>query len=123
MIIIPIVIYVIITAGIILFHISLFFGMPLGAYTLGGKYGSVIPQNKRYIPLLSAGILAGFLFVKLNRVLQSNYPIYVIASWIITVFFILSIIAHCFTPSKKEKKVMLPINIILGVCSLLISMH
>jgi len=109
------------SAVIMIFHLLLALGLPLGDRAMGGKYPGKWPVYMRFMALLiicfwiliSLVVLiqAGLVFTEYQSLLRSF-------GWLIILFTGIQVILHATTPSPKERQVWLPVTIILLGCSL-----
>ncbi|MBU9713340.1 hypothetical protein [Evansella tamaricis] len=119
-------IYFFVVAAIVTgFQISLALGAPLGAFTLGGKFPGKLPKKMRFAAIIQILILLLFTyFVALKADIISTHPDYigVIGIWIVTVFFLFGSIVNVSSPSKPERLLWGPINVLTFVACLLIAL-
>jgi hypothetical protein len=116
--------YIIISAVVTLFQLALAFGAPLGDFANGGKYPGRLPKNMRFLPFIQIAILWFFLYIVLIQTkIISNQPqaIGSIGIWFVVVFFFLGSILNLSTPSKPERMVWGPINVLTFIAVLLIA--
>ena len=107
------------------FQLALFFGAPWGAYTLGGRYPGKLPGPIRFLTLAQIEILILFNAVVLSKagligLLKSKAEIGI---WVVVVFFVLGTVANLSSPSKKERNLMGPLNILALLCALLLALE
>lgn len=117
-------IYIALTILIVLFQFALVFGAPLGEYTMGGKFPGKLPVKMRIAAVIQIFILLLFVSVviaKAGIALEQYHRIGRIAIWFVVAFFILGSIVNLSSPSRKEKLVMGPANIIALIITLLIA--
>jgi hypothetical protein len=111
--------------AIALFPLVLALGAPLGEFTLGGKYPGKLPVKLRIAALLQILILFIFNMIVLSKAglafdFMSDFSR--IAVWFVFAFFILGSIMNLSSPSKKEKIVMGPLNIIALICTFILAL-
>lgn len=112
--------------GITLFQIILALGAPLGEFTLGGKYPGKLPGKLRVAALLQIAILLIFTMMiasKAGLAFASLYGVARIGAWVVFAFFIPGSIMNLSSPSKKEKLVMGPLNIIALICAFMVAIQ
>jgi hypothetical protein len=112
--------------GIALFQIVLALGAPLGEFTLGGKYPGKLPGKLRVAALFQIVIL--FIFTamiasKAGIAFGSLHGVARIGAWVVFAFFVPGSILNLSSPSKKEKLVMGPLNIIALVCAFMVAIQ
>jgi hypothetical protein len=119
-------IFIGLAAGIALFQIILALGAPLGEFTLGGKYPGRLPGKLRVAALFQIVILSIFTMMvasKAGIAFASLYGISRIGAWVVFAFFIPGSILNLSSPSKKEKLVMGPLNIIALICAFMVAIQ
>ena len=108
---------------VIVMSVLLICGLPLGEFSMGGRFGKVWSPKVRviaisqlltqcfalYIILAGGAILPYFINLTVTRVIC-----YVFAS-----FFLGNTIMNAISPSKKEKFVMTPMSLAAFVCFLI----
>jgi hypothetical protein len=116
--------YIVISVIVTIFQLALAFGAPLGNFANGGKYPGRLPKNMRFLPFIQIAILGVFLYIVLIQTkIISNQPTAIgsIGIWFVVVFFFLGSILNLSTPSKPERMVWGPINVITFIAVLLIA--
>lgn len=107
------------------FQIALALGAPWGELTLGGRWRGSLPLVVRLIPLLSVVLLACFCAVLLARA-GLALPQYGSLSrtlvWFVVAYCTLGSIANAATPSKRERKLWLPVVLSMLTSSLVVAM-
>ena len=107
------------------FQIALLFGAPWGELSLGGKYPGALPGRARLIPLVSALLLIGFAVVIVSRA-GLAFPEIRSASgylaWIVVAYCALGCVANAITPSRRERRLWLPVVIMLCVCAVIVAL-
>ncbi len=119
-------IFIGLAAFITLFQLALAFGAPWGDFTLGGKYPGKLPAKLRIAAIVQIIILFGFTamvaskagiaFGAINQIAQTGI-------WFVLAFFVLGTVLNLSSPSKKEKYLMGPFNIIALVSVLVVALH
>lgn len=115
--------YIVITIIVTLFQFALAFGAPLGKYANGGKFPGSLPKNMRFVPFIQIAILWLFLYIVLvetNIISSQVSGISSIGIWFVLVFFFLGSILNLITPSKHERMVWGPVNVLTFIVILLI---
>ncbi|MDP2424918.1 MAG: hypothetical protein Q8M70_00975 [bacterium] len=116
--------YLIISILVTIFQLALFFGAPLGKYAMGGKFPERLPKHMRFIPLIQIMILWFFVYVVLIKTnLIDNQPSSIgsIGIWFVVAFFSLGSVMNLITPSKPERMVWGPINVLTLIAVILIA--
>ena len=118
-------VYFIIIAVIVTgFQIALAFGAPLGAYTLGGRYSGALPKRMRWAAVGQILILWFFVYivaVKVDMILNQPNIIGSIGIWVVALFFLFGSITNLSSPSKPERRLWGPINVLTFIATLLIA--
>lgn len=110
-------------AIIIVFHLLLAFGFPLGGRAMGGKYPDQWPDFMRIIAILIVcfWILVSILVMVQAGLLFREYQDYSrVLGWFIVLFCGVQVVLHVISPSKKERQIWLPVTIILLVSSMVV---
>ena len=108
---------------VIVMSILLICGLPLGEFSMGGRFGKVWPPKVRvvaisqlltqcfalYIILAGGAILPFFINLTVTRVI----------CYVFAAFFLGNTVMNAISPSKKEKFVMTPMSLAAFVCFLI----
>lgn len=108
---------------VIIMSVLLICGLPLGEFSMGGRFGKVWPPKVRviaisqlltqcfalYIILAGGAILPYFINLTVTRVI----------CYVFAAFFLGNTIMNAISPSKKEKFVMTPMSLAAFVCFLI----
>lgn len=108
-------IFLLIILVVILFQVALVCGAPWGEYTMGGKFSGKLPLKIRVVVLFQIFILILFAFIVLAKTklaLEQYHSFGRIGIWFVVGFFILGSILNLATPSKKERNLWGPVNLI-----------
>lgn len=104
---------------VIIMSVLIILGLPLGEFTMGGKY-KVYPKNLRVI-LLSQLILQVWFVITILQLggyfsLWFSKNVTKIIGIIMSVYLSINTLMNLFSKSKKEKYCMTPISTIAAVC-------
>ncbi len=116
MITIPVVVFLVLTAIGALFQLALALGAPWGAYTLGGKYPGQLPSKLRIAALAQILVMVVFALIVLVRaglIFSELYAVGKVAIWFVAGFFVLGSLANLSTPSKGERLLWGPVNVLM----------
>ncbi|MFP4187204.1 MAG: hypothetical protein ACLFSU_03425 [Acholeplasmataceae bacterium] len=116
--------FLVVSIVVTCFQVAIFFGAPLGAYTLGGKYPGVLPKDKRILALIQVVVLWGFVYIVLveSNILGSGVEtVGSVGIWFVVVFFLLGSIANLTSQSKPERLLWGPVNVLTFLAVLLIA--
>ena len=114
------IIFSVLVAFTMVFQLALVAGAPLGEFTLGGKWHGRLPPIGRGIALFSTVLLLGFSVVLLARsglAFPNLYDASRLIVWVIVGYCALGIIANAATPSARERRIWLPVVIVMFICS------
>lgn len=118
------IICLILLLGVIIFQILLIYGLPLGEYTMGGKFPGKIPDKIKYLVFMQILLLAsyGYVIAEFTDLLPFETKIFGnIGIWFVFAFFVLGTLLNWITPSRKERIIWGPVNtVILIILSLII---
>lgn len=119
------IVFALLTGFVTAFQIALFFGAPWGELTLGGKYSGALPGRARLIPVVSAFLLIGFGVIVVSRAGLAfpglrGVSTYIV--WIVVAYCALGCVANAITPSRRERKLWLPVVVVLLVASVIVAL-
>jgi uncharacterized membrane protein YhaH (DUF805 family) len=110
---------------IIVFHILLAIGFPLGEFAMGGKYPGKWSKKMRQVAVLVVFIwLFIILVVLINAGLVFNHlqDMANELGWMVVLFSGFQVVLHVITPSQKEQRLWLPVVIVLLIGSLVVKL-
>ena len=117
------IVIVIISIGLVIFHILLALGKPYGKAAYGGNY-EILPTNLRKLSIIAIGI---FFLTSITALIQAGYIIlfqdeffFIVLNWIFMIYSFIMVFANLFSKSKIEKRLMTPLSLILGISFLII---
>ena len=101
------------------FEVLLIFGLPLGEFTMGGRY-KILPPAMRgaaFFSLLTQ-IFAGLILLQGAGLMSMWFPLNVtrIICYVFAGFFMINTVMNFFSTSKKEKYAMTPLALIEAIC-------
>lgn len=114
---------IIITALMVLLHIALLFGAPLGELVMGGKH-RILPLKMRVFNILYGVLFCWFIVVYFEKTSYATIQINGIVS-LVSMLFYTTFLGYAiwenmlFTQSKKEKYVMTPLSLLCFSCSVI----
>ncbi len=120
----PVALYLVLTAVAVLFQLALALGAPWGAYTLGGRFPGRLPPRMRLAALAQMLVLllfAAIVLVRAGLVFEGLYPFSRVAVWFVAGFFVLGSIANLATPSRGERLLWGPVNVLLLLAAILVA--
>jgi hypothetical protein len=122
---IPVIVFLILTTIGALFQLALALGAPLGEYTLGGRFPGKLPPKIRVAAVAQILVMVLFAFIVLVRaglIFGELYAISRVAIWFVVGFFVLGSLANLSTPSKRERLVWGPVNVLLLMVTIVIAL-
>jgi hypothetical protein len=108
------------------FQLALAFGAPWGEYTMGGRFPGKLPPKMRTAALMQIIIIIVFaliVLIKSGLVFSQFYSIGKIAVWFVVAFFVLGSILNLSTPSKGERMIWGPVNVLLLATSVFVALN
>ncbi len=105
--------YLLITAGVLLFQAALAFGAPWGEYTMGGKWKGVLPLSVRIAVLFQMALILffGFIVTAKSGLFFKEYTLLARSGiWFPFGFFAVGTVLNWITPSRKERYLWGPVN-------------
>ena len=118
-------IFALVTACVVAFQIALALGAPWGAYAMGGASPGRYPPALRVGALLQAAVLALLAVVVLSDAhlvmpaLSGSLPWLI---WVAVAFSGISVVLNAITRSSVERRLWLPVAIVMLVCSLVVAL-
>ena len=108
---------------VIVMSVLLICGLPLGEFSMGGRFGKVWPPKVRVIAISQLLIQCFALYIILagGAVLPYfiNLTVTRVICYVFAAFFLGNTIMNAISPSKKEKFVMTPMSLAAFVCFLI----
>ncbi len=117
--------YAVISIGVIAFQIALAAGVPWGAYAMGGAFPGQFPPKVRLAALAQAillGLLAAVVLSRAGLVLPQWSQASVWLTWVIVAFAVISVVLNAITPSAGERRLWLPVTLVLLASSLTVAL-
>ncbi len=117
--------FAVLVAGVVAFQLALAAGAPLGAYAMGGGTPGVLPGRLRIAAVAQAAILALLALVVLSDagfILPDLAAAYPWAVWVALAFSAVSLVLNAITRSARERRLWLPVAIVLFVTSLIVAL-
>jgi len=114
----------VILAVLAMFQLALVAGAPWGRLAWGGAH-AVLPKAKRIGSLLAVVIYAVIVvvaFSRLGALPLMPTQVAVVAMWIVFAYFVLGVVMNALSRSTSERRVMVPVTVVLAVLSLLIAL-
>ena len=108
-----------------LFQFALVLGAPWGEYTMGGRFPGKLPPKMRLAALFQIVILFMIALIVLIRsgvVVNQFYEVSKTAIWFVVAFFVTGSILNIWTPSKRERAIWGPVNILLLIISVIVAL-
>lgn len=122
---IAVAIFLSLCANVALFQLALALGAPWGEYTMGGRFPGKLPPKMRVAALMQIVVLLVLAFIVLIRsgwALSQFYSSGKTGIWFVAAFFVLGSFLNLSTPSKGERVIWGPVNILLLTTSIIIAL-
>jgi hypothetical protein len=107
------------------FQLALALGAPWGEYTMGGRFPGKLPPKMRMAALIQIIILLGMaviVLIKSGWAFSQFHSIGRIGIWFVAAFFVLGSILNLSTPSKGERAIWGPVNLLLLITSIILAL-
>ena len=108
---------------VIVMSILLICGVPLGEFSMGGRFGKKWPPKIRLLGLtqLLSQLFALYIILAAGAILPYffNKDVTRVVCYVFSVFFFFNTALNIISPSKKEKFVMSPMSLGAAVCFLI----
>ena len=118
------VVFAVAVAGIIAFQIALALGAPWGAYAMGGQFQGRYPPAMRVAAVGQALLLALAGLIVLSSaglVAPSVAEAFPWLIWLVVAFSGVSVVLNAITPSAGERRIWVPVAIVMLVSSLTVA--
>lgn len=118
-------VFLLLAAIIAVFQLVLALGAPLGEYTMGGKFPGKLPNAMKIAALVQIIILfffAAIVMAKAEIAFESLQNMARIGIWFIVAFFVFGVVMNISSPSKKERMIMGPANVIALISTLVVAL-
>lgn len=101
-------------AVLVVFHLCIVLGAPWGHLTMGGRWRGALPLPARGLSAVSAGLLAamGYAVLSLAGLTGWAPPGFVLPA--LGAYMGLAIVAHVMTPSAPERRLWLPVILVMS---------
>jgi hypothetical protein len=109
------VLYAVLALGVAGFHLAVILGAPWGSLTMGGRWPGVLPLRARLLSALSAGLILG-----MAAVLWRGGPPVALSG--VVALSALAVLANAATPSAPERRLWLPVTIVMLVAALSVAL-
>lgn len=117
--------YTIATAGVITFQVAMALGAPWGAYAMGGASPGRFPPAMRAAALVQAAVLGALAVAVLSRAglaLPSLAEAYPWLIWVAVAVSAFSVLLNVITRSAGERRIWLPVAVVLLVSSVTVAL-
>ena len=110
-------------AVVIVLSILLICGLPLGEFSMGGRFGKIWPPKIKLLGVtqLLTQMFALYIILAAGTGIPYfiNYTVTRVICFVFAVFFFGNTFLNIISPSKKEKYVMTPMSLAAAVCFLI----
>jgi len=117
--------FVVVTAGAVAFQLALALGAPGGRYAMGGAYPGTFPRRLRAAAIAQAALLAILAAIVAARAGLIDLPFLAGQAWpiwLVIVFSTLSLILNASSRSTGERRIWVPVAIVMLATSLIVAM-
>ena len=108
---------------VIVMSILLICGVPLGEFSMGGRFGKKWPPKIRLLALtqLLSQLFALYIILSAGAIIPYllNKDATRVVCYVFAVFFFFNTVMNIISPSRKEKFVMTPMSLGAAVCFLI----
>ncbi|MEV8254194.1 hypothetical protein AB0O95_09545 [Rhodoglobus sp. NPDC076762] len=122
---IALVLAVVALAALALLQVAVAAGLPYGNLVWGGQH-RVLPTSLRIGSVISVGLYAFFVLILVDR--SGLAPALgagafgIVGAWVLVGYFTLGILMNAISRSPIERRVMVPVTLVLAACSLVIAL-
>ncbi len=108
---------------VVIMSILLIIGLPLGEFSMGGRFGKVWPPKIRLLGVtqLLTQLFALYIILAAGTIVPYfiNFNTTKVICFVFAAFFFFNTLLNAISPSKKEKFVMTPMSLGAAVCFLI----
>ena len=118
------IVFAVVAGGAVAFQVGLALGAPWGAYAMGGRFSGPFPPRMRVAALGQALIIAALALVELSAAgLVAAAIVHALPSlvWVPVGFSALSLVLNAITPSSGERRIWVPVALVLLTTSLVVA--
>jgi hypothetical protein len=121
----PAIVFALVTAFVIAFQLALALGAPWGRYAMGGAYPGRFPPRMRAAAVVQAGLLGVLAVIVLADAglvfpgLSASYPWLI---WLAVAFSGVSVVLNAISRSADERRIWLPVAILMLGSSLFVAL-
>lgn len=119
------IVFAVVTAGVVVFQLALALGAPWGEYAMGGRYPGQYPRELRVAAVGQAALLAAlavFVLSAAGLILPSMARTLPLLIWAVVASSGLSLVVNAISPSAGERRIWVPVAIVLLVTSLIVAL-
>ena len=116
-------VFALVGIGAVGFQVGLALGAPWGAYAMGGRYPGRFPAALRVGATVQAAILGLATIVVLSRaglLLPGLLPAPWLI-WLVVAFSAVSLVLNAITPSAAERRIWVPVALVMLASSLIVA--
>ncbi len=118
------ILFALVTVFAVAFQLALALGAPWGEYAMGGRYPGQYPREMRVAAVGQAALLAAlavFVLSAAGLVLPTMADTLPLLIWAVVVFSAFSLAVNAISPSPRERRIWVPVAIVLLVTSLIVA--
>jgi len=118
-------VFTVVAVGAVVFQLLLALGAPFGAYAMGGKFPGRFPAAMRVAAVLQAmilGLLAAVVAARAGLALESWGPASSWLVWVVVAFSGVSLVMNSITPSAGERRIWVPVAVVMLGSSLVVAL-
>ena len=121
---VAVLLYAVLSAGVVAFEIALAAGAPWGAYAMGGASPGQLPPALRIAALVQAALLVGMVAIVLSRagliLARWSHASYWLV-WVVVAVTAMSLVLNLITPSAGERALWTPVLVALLASSVVVA--
>lgn len=119
------IVFALATVFAVAFQLALALGAPWGEYAMGGRYPGRYPREMRVAAVGQAALLAAlavFVLSAAGLVIPTMADTLPLLIWAVVVFSAFSLVVNAISPSPRERRIWVPVAIVLLVTSLIVAL-
>ncbi len=121
------VVFALTAAGAVAFQLALAAGAPWGTYAMGGRFPGVFPPGMRVAAVVQGAVIAGLAVIVLGTAgaldlaaLRADGGLAWLR-WVPVAFSALSLVVNLASPSPGERRIWVPVALVLLASSLVVA--
>lgn len=116
--------FALVIAGVVAFQLALAAGAPWGAYAMGGAFSGRFPPRMRVAAIVQAMVLTVLAVIVVSHAGLAGASVAEAAPWLVWLAVAVSaasLVLNAISPSAGERRIWVPVAIVLTLTSLVVA--